>query len=271
MTETTGIQETLTRKPGIIVLYGMHGINEEIAARAVERLKTSSITRRTEPEFKRWNTGMDYVDAFEWARRESPDNNDTLLEKYKRRFKSSAIEASRRRVEIATQNNNKLVIDVHATPANIDQSEFVEQGLILDVGDPSLVLGLKSELNKVLLHSADGNPRFFIEVRPLTLKDGTVTDFALLERIHPKNLVVLEIIGNYDVYDCVEGGGVGSLWDNKTKAGLHRLKDVSRIANQEQRLELMGRISRETNRYCRLLEVVLPVIARFYQEKGIVS
>lgn len=245
---TPEAQESLERKPSVIILHGQHNKAERIAQLAAESLPNSSVSLDTELNLIEYPKNLCYVDAMEAANKRVPPDSPKFRETYEKERAERLIRGRSFLKEISEAHPESIVIDLHETRS--ETGVIPEEGLdiTLNVSEEQIER-LKDELDDAFPPFKD---RAAVNIsRPGNLiLEGKERSLPL-----PNNCVIIEIFTDPDLYSSLTTD-VSSIGLFAESAELRRIKkENSREVNQE------------INKYRRLLEIYIPVIARFMQKK----
>lgn len=254
--------ESEKRKPNIAIVYGHHGINEAIAKKAAERLKHSQLSLNGNISFIPQPEGLDYTDAYEEVTQSIPSSSDD----FRARYEAACIDRLKKgyeRIEgLARSLPNTVFFDIHATPGGI---ELPSEGLLIHVSlAAEQIVQLTKALENILPHGAKR------KLPCVITQNSDLVDIVTGDhRDHPINTVTVEILGDYSIYDPVDDltGANISQWSKE--AELHRLKSTKGLS-KEDKYRLLSQIDVEVTKSARLLALVIPVIAQFYQNNTII-
>lgn len=246
-------------RPKVIVVYGQHGISEEIAKTVAERLRHSSLKLRTNFTLVQHSEGLDYLDAYravtEKNKLGSKEFNQAFLEDmYSRVAKAHSLIC-----ELAKSNPDAVIIDIHDSLSGCKL--FPIEGLALRTG-----LGwhenqkLEEMVREILPLRGKRRGKNFFGFGVFIAKDPKQGNIG----IYPPNCVVLEIFVNPFLFEYLAAEeGV----TEKALLGVRELRKVKFSKNgPEVATKFRVRIENEITKYTRILESVIPVIARYFQE-----
>ena len=255
--EIPGGKEVVAARPKAIVVFGMHAINEELAARAAARIEHSAVPYSTDVSFSQHDPGLCYVDAYEAAKAHADVTSPKFRDIYKEEAIKRLKEGYQRTQTIAETHANAVVIDVHETNSETNPQLFKDgEGLIIHpcLGEDQAER-LKKRLREVL-------PKGKNEEFPIIVSGEHDKVFAALWRdgAIPTNYITVELITNAVLLISVAEEEGAAVSEYSSGSELNRLNNTMPI----------GEVSHEVTKQARLLELIIPVIAAFYREEGIV-
>lgn len=251
--------EPQSDKPKLLIVYGHHGINEELAKRTAERVIQALKTKTDLIPFEE-PQGLDYVDAYEAASARAKPEEANFGKIYEEESLKRLREGHLLGINLARNNPDRLVVNIHATPAGTPG--LPKEGMAFETG---LAQKQASQLKQTLM-----------TVLPSGSKDSLFLHLTSNSRFRkvfgdkpvdfPQNYVIIELLQDYSVYNPLlqRDEAQVSHW---SKAGeIHRLKRPESQTDLGRKLALAGKINNEVAKYARLLEVVLLKAAEFYSQ-----
>lgn len=260
--------ETERVKPSVLLMCGAHGINEEVAKRVAMRLDQHTagglnLVVQSYPE------GLDYIDAYEETKEEVP--NIKSVDFYRRYNENVGIRVAEKNKifhQVAGEYPNSLVIDVHATPLTEYQQDRFREGLDIHVGLD------EDQKNRLQQELAERFPVLFTATEDFcfNISQGSSKEIVSGEvQDYPRNSIVIELLMPYDeIYRNLAEEEEPSVSEWSGANELHVLKETDNL-DRAAKIELIGKVNHQVTKFARLLDVVLPAIASFYQNNGVIS
>lgn len=251
--EITRLEKERNRKPKVILVYGHHATNEAIAKNIVPRLRSSRVALRTDMSFYEQPEGLCYVDAYQVAKKQAGPQSQEFSEIYERETLERLKEGYLQSFKLARDNPEVTVIDIHETPAGA--STWGDEGFSIGLhcSDDEL-----KEIRSRLRSQLPGENALgaWLDLY-VTNERGVIRGF---DEPEPENYVSIELLTDPRLYDNIAKAEVARLGYWAMEMEVRRLKpDDTR--------EKLTYLNHEKNKYTRILELIIPVIAEFMDEK----